>query len=82
MAAGACGARINRQSARAKDAIRELSCTGTGVGPHRMDRVLGVMKAYTTRVGEGAITREDPAIAVMLHVKGSELGATAGRERR
>ena len=31
------------------------ACTGSGVPPHRMDRVLGVMKAYTTRVGEGAL---------------------------
>ena len=35
------------------------ACTGTGVPPHRMDRVLGVMKAYTTRVGEGALPTED-----------------------
>ena len=33
------------------------ACTGSGVPPHRMDRVLGVMKAYTTRVGEGAVAR-------------------------
>ena len=35
------------------------ACTGSGVPPHRMDRVLGVMKAYTTRVGEGALPTED-----------------------
>src|SRR6202011_4800043 len=35
------------------------ACTGTGVPPHRMDRVLGVMKAYTTRVGEGPLPTED-----------------------
>ena len=35
------------------------ACTGSGVPPHRMDRVLGVMKAYTTRVGEGPGIRRD-----------------------
>jgi adenylosuccinate synthase len=58
------------------------ACTGTGVPPHRMDRVLGVMKAYTTRVGEGALPTEDPAIAGMLHEMGREFGATTGRARR
>jgi adenylosuccinate synthase len=58
------------------------ACTGTGVPPHRMDRVLGVMKAYTTRVGEGALPTEDPALAKMLHELGREFGATTGRARR
>ncbi len=58
------------------------ACTGTGVPPHRMDRVLGVMKAYTTRVGEGALPTEDPTIAEMLHEMGREFGATTGRARR
>ncbi|MGH8092673.1 MAG: adenylosuccinate synthase [Chthoniobacterales bacterium] len=58
------------------------ACTGTGVAPHRMDRVLGVMKAYTTRVGEGALPTEDAAIAGMLHEMGREFGATTGRARR
>jgi adenylosuccinate synthase len=58
------------------------ACTGTGVPPHRMDRVVGVMKAYTTRVGEGALPTEDPAIAKMLHEMGREFGATTGRARR
>ncbi|HEY1582611.1 MAG TPA: adenylosuccinate synthase [Chthoniobacterales bacterium] len=58
------------------------ACTGTGVAPHRMDRVLGVMKAYTTRVGEGALPTEDEAIAGMLHKMGREFGATTGRARR
>ena len=39
------------------------ACTGTGVPPHRMDRVVGVMKAYTTRVGEGALPTEDMQLA-------------------
>ncbi len=58
------------------------ACTGTGVAPHRMDRVLGVMKAYTTRVGEGALPTEDATIAGMLHEMGREFGATTGRARR
>src|SRR6267378_3435513 len=43
------------------------ACTGSGVPPHRMDRVLGVMKAYTTRVGEGALPTEDMRLTQMLH---------------
>jgi adenylosuccinate synthase len=58
------------------------ACTGSGVPPHRMDRVLGVMKAYTTRVGEGALPTEDTTIAGMLHEMGREFGATTGRARR
>ena len=58
------------------------ACTGSGVPPHRMDRVLGVMKAYTTRVGEGALPTEDAALADMLHEMGREFGATTGRARR
>ena len=58
------------------------ACTGSGVPPHRMDRVLGVMKAYTTRVGEGALPTEDRGLAKMLHDLGREFGATTGRARR
>ncbi len=58
------------------------ACTGTGVPPHRMDRVVGVMKAYTTRVGEGPLPTEDARIATMLHEMGREFGATTGRPRR
>ncbi len=58
------------------------ACTGTGVPPHRMDRVVGVMKAYTTRVGEGPLPTEDARIADMLHKMGREFGATTGRARR
>src|SRR6267143_5000033 len=58
------------------------ACTGTGVPPHRMDRVVGVMKAYTTRVGEGALPTEDEELARMLHQLGREFGATTGRARR
>jgi adenylosuccinate synthase len=58
------------------------ACTGTGVPPHRMDRVVGVMKAYTTRVGEGPLPTEDRHLAGMLHSLGREFGATTGRARR
>src|SRR5438874_8491476 len=58
------------------------ACTGTGVPPHRMDRVVGVMKAYTTRVGEGALPTEDAGFAKRLHEMGREFGATTGRARR
>src|SRR5471030_730872 len=58
------------------------SCTGTGVPPHRMDRVVGVMKAYTTRVGEGPLPTENQEISDLLHGMGREFGATTGRARR
>lgn len=58
------------------------ACTGSGVPPHRMDRVVGVMKAYTTRVGEGPLPSEDAAVTKMLHDMGREFGATTGRARR
>jgi adenylosuccinate synthase len=58
------------------------ACTGSGIPPHRMDRVVGVMKAYTTRVGEGPLPSENAQIADMLHGMGREFGATTGRPRR
>ena len=58
------------------------ACIGSGVPPHRMDRVVGVMKAYTTRVGEGPLPTENAEIADMLHAMGREFGATTGRPRR
>ena len=51
------------------------ACTGSGVPPHRMDRVMGVMKAYTTRVGEGPLPTENSEIADMLHGMGREFGS-------
>jgi adenylosuccinate synthase len=58
------------------------SCTGSGIPPHRMDRVVGVMKAYTTRVGEGPLPTESVEVSDMLHAMGREFGATTGRARR
>jgi len=58
------------------------ACTGSGVPPHRVDCVLGVMKAYTTRVGEGPFPTEDQGLSDALHAMGREFGATTGRARR
>ena len=58
------------------------ACTGSGVPPNRIDRVVGVMKAYTTRVGEGPLPTENQEIADMLHRMGREFGSTTGRARR
>ncbi len=58
------------------------ACTGSGIPPHKMDRVLGVMKAYTTRVGEGPLPSENSAVTNLLHSMGREFGSTTGRARR
>ncbi|MEI6416786.1 MAG: adenylosuccinate synthase [Verrucomicrobiota bacterium] len=58
------------------------ACTGSGVPPNRIDSVVGVLKAYTTRVGEGPLPTEDLAVSEMLHQMGREFGATTGRARR
>ncbi|HOK78727.1 MAG TPA: adenylosuccinate synthase, partial [Verrucomicrobiota bacterium] len=58
------------------------ACTGSGVPPNRMHKVIGVMKAYTTRVGEGPFPTESVEIGDMLHALGREFGATTGRPRR
>lgn len=59
------------------------ACTGAGVGPGFIDRVIGVTKAYCTRVGEGPFPTEDHGEAgELLRRKGGEFGATTGRPRR
>ena len=58
------------------------ACTGSGVAPNRIDSVLGVAKAYTTRVGEGPLPTEEDFLGDMLHEMGREFGATTGRARR
>ncbi len=59
------------------------ACTGSGVGPRHIDQVLGVAKAYTTRVGEGPFPTEfPPALMEQIRTKGKEFGATTGRPRR
>lgn len=59
------------------------ACVGTGVGPTMIDRVIGVAKAYTTRVGEGPFpTETDGKIGELLCDRGAEFGTTTGRKRR
>ena len=58
-------------------------CTGVGIGPASINEVIGVMKAYTTRVGAGPFPTElTDDIGKMLLTKGGEYGATTGRARR
>ncbi|GIW72722.1 MAG: adenylosuccinate synthetase [Planctomycetota bacterium] len=58
-------------------------CAGTGVPPNRVDRVLGVAKAYMTRVGRGPMPTELPdRTGAALRERGEEYGATTGRPRR
>ena len=59
------------------------ACTGTGVGPREIDYVLGIVKAYTTRVGAGPFPTElFDDDGDHLGTKGHEFGATTGRKRR
>jgi adenylosuccinate synthase len=58
-------------------------CTGAGVGPTRIDRVIGVIKAYTTRVGSGPFPTElFDADGEKLWKVGGEVGVSTGRDRR
>jgi len=59
------------------------AAVGAGIGPTAIDAVLGVVKAYTTRVGNGPLpTEAAPAVAERLRELGDEFGATTGRPRR
>jgi adenylosuccinate synthase len=59
------------------------ACTGTGVGPTRMDGVIGISKAYTTRVGGGPFPTELlDSIGEEIRQRGQEFGASTGRPRR
>lgn len=59
------------------------ACLGTGIGPTQVDAVVGVAKAYTTRVGAGAFPTEQPNdIGNYLRERGREYGTTTGRPRR
>jgi adenylosuccinate synthase len=63
--------------------IAGAACTGTGVGPTRIDRVLGVSKAYVTRVGEGPFPTElNDENGRRMMERGQEFGTTTGRQRR
>ncbi|MEN9869601.1 MAG: hypothetical protein RLZZ171_584 [Cyanobacteriota bacterium] len=59
------------------------ACVGAGVGPTTIDRVIGVAKAYTTRVGEGPFPTElNDRVGELLGELGAEFGTTTGRRRR
>jgi len=56
--------------------------TGSGLPPHAIDEVIGVCKAYTTRVGSGPFITENQEFSDHMHSLGLEFGATTGRPRR
>lgn len=59
------------------------ACTGVGLGPSHMSKVIGITKAYTTRVGTGPFPTElHDETGELLQKKGNEFGATTGRRRR
>ncbi len=58
-------------------------CTGAGIGPTRIDEILGVVKAYLSRVGSGPLPTEDLGkMGAYLRERGHEYGTTTGRPRR
>ena len=58
------------------------AAAGSGVGPDKLDRIIGILKAYTTRVGEGPFPTElNDAIGELLRTSGGEFGVTTGRPR-
>ncbi len=58
-------------------------CTGLGIPPSKIETIIGVMKAYTTRVGEGPFPTElKNDMGDLLQSKGGEIGVTTGRKRR
>ncbi|SFI22564.1 Adenylosuccinate synthetase [Tindallia magadiensis] len=58
-------------------------CTGAGIGPNALDEILGVVKAYSTRVGKGPFpTEQDNETGDAIREKGHEFGSTTGRPRR
>jgi len=59
------------------------AATGVGIAPKELDSVIGVVKAYTTRVGNGPLPTEfDEPLATQIRQLGNEFGATTGRPRR
>lgn len=64
-------------------AISGGACIGTGVSPDKIDKIIGIAKAYTTRVGEGPFPTEfSGKFQEFIRNKGNEFGATTGRPRR
>ncbi len=67
----------------ASNATAGGACTGTGVAPTRIDGVIGISKAYTTRVGEGPFPTElNGALGEQIRRRGQEFGSSTGRPRR
>jgi adenylosuccinate synthase len=63
--------------------VSGAACTGAGVGPSSINHVVGIVKAYTTRVGNGPFpTEQDNETGEHIRAKGGEFGATTGRARR
>jgi len=64
--------------------IAGAACTGSGISPKKIDKIIGVFKAYVTRVGLGPLPTEihDEKIADRIRSIGNEFGATTGRPRR
>jgi len=63
--------------------IAGAALTGTGIGPSKIDRIIGVMKAYVSRVGTGPFPTElEDEIGERMREKGGEFGTTTGRPRR
>jgi adenylosuccinate synthase len=59
------------------------TCTGLGIAPNKIDRIVGIFKAYCTRVGSGPFpSEEDNETGERIRTLGFEFGATTGRERR
>ncbi len=59
------------------------ACTGLGIGPNAITEVMGIVKAYTTRVGSGPFpTEQENELGELLRARGKEYGATTGRPRR
>jgi len=59
------------------------ACCGTGIGPTQIDKVIGMVKAYTTRVGAGPFPTElNDEVGDRIQERGAEFGATTGRRRR
>jgi len=63
--------------------ISGAACTGTGIPPNKIDKIIGITKAYTTRVGTGPFPTElENEEGELLRKQGNEFGTTTGRPRR
>lgn len=63
--------------------VAGTACSGAGIGPNQLHHVVGIVKAYTTRVGAGPfVTELEDETGDYIQEKGAEFGATTGRRRR